>query len=110
MFSPDAQLRTKECFRKIIVEAYTETLQRERTPKKGSKPEKGRVAKTKALNLLIRLDKRTDDMLIFIIDKFIPFSNNVFEQDIMLVKLHLKIFGYYRSLNTGLAFPTFVDM
>jgi transposase len=53
------------------------------------------------MNLLIRLDERIDDMLRFTTDKDVPFTNNRAERTIRWVKLHQKISGCFRSMETG---------
>jgi transposase len=100
LLSPSGQLSARTEYRKIIGEAYAETIPREKK-RKGNKPKKGRTAKSKTLNLLIRLDDRMDDTLRFTTDKDVPFTNNAAERAIRWVKLHLKISGCYRSLESG---------
>ena len=48
-------------------------------------------------NLLIRLSARKDDVLRFLIDPDIPFSNNLAEQDGRMMKLREKTSGGFRS-------------
>jgi len=48
-------------------------------------------------NLLLRLGNRRDDVLRFLTDPDIPFSNNQAEQDVRMMKLRQKISGGFRS-------------
>lgn len=52
--------------------------------------------RSKAHNLLLRLERYQDDVLRFAGDLRVPFSNNQAEQDIRMVKLQQKISGCWR--------------
>ncbi|MBN1962783.1 MAG: transposase [Deltaproteobacteria bacterium] len=60
--------------------------------KKRGKPKKG-----KSYLLLERLDIKRDQVLAFLTNFQIPFSNNQGEQDIRMVKTQQKISGTFRS-------------
>jgi hypothetical protein len=53
--------------------------------------------KTKAHNLLLRLERDEADVLRFAHDLRVPFGNNQAEQDIRMVKLQQKISGCWRT-------------
>ena len=59
---------------------------------------RGRTAKSKAANLLGRLDDHRDDVLRFAVDFAVPFDNNLAERDIRMIKLQQKISGSWRTL------------
>lgn len=58
-------------------------------------PAKGK--KTKAHNLLLRLERDREEVLRFAHDFRVPFTNNRAEQDIRMVKLQQKISGCFRT-------------
>jgi len=59
---------------------------------------RGRPKKTTAQNLLARLGEHEDSVLAFFHDNQVPFTNNLAEQDIRMIKLRLKISGCFRTL------------
>ena len=59
---------------------------------------RGRPKKTKAQNLLARLGEHEASVLAFVHDNQVPFTNNLAEQDIRMIKLRLKISGCFRTL------------
>lgn len=58
---------------------------------------RGRVAKSKAGNLIERLRDYEDDVLRFMVNKDVPFTNNQAERDLRMLKVHQKISGCFRS-------------
>ncbi len=58
-----------------------------------------RVKRTKARNLLERLREYEGDVLRFMDNKNIPFTNNLAENDIRMTKVQQKISGCFRSLD-----------
>jgi transposase len=62
-----------------------------------SPPGRG-AARSKAANLLARLDRHRDDVLRFTIDFRVPFDNNQAERDLRMAKLQQKISGCWRTL------------
>ncbi len=58
---------------------------------------RGRLKRSKARNLLERLKNFEADVLRFMDNELVPFSNNLAEQDQRMTKVHQKIAGCFRS-------------
>lgn len=58
---------------------------------------RGRLKRSKARNLLERLINYEDDVLRFMENKSVPFTNNRGENDIRMIKVQQKISGCFRS-------------
>jgi transposase len=82
-----AELHT--CYRTVIALGY------QTNPELVSDTQK--AGRTKAQNLLLRLDEREDEALRFAHDFRVPFTNNLAESDIRMVKLQQKISGSWRT-------------
>jgi transposase len=67
---------------------------------------RGRKAKRPGHNLLVRLRDYQDDVLRFIADFAVPFTNNQAERDLRMMKLRMKISGAFRTLNGAQTFAT----
>jgi transposase len=61
------------------------------------KGKRGRIKKSKSRNLLERLRDYEDDVLRFMEQELVPFSNNLGENDIRMTKVQQKISGCFRS-------------
>jgi len=68
---------------------------------------RGRPKRTKAHNLLLRLDTYADDVLRFATDFAVPFDNNLSERDVRMVKIAQKVSGGFRSTEGAEAFLAF---
>jgi transposase len=65
---------------------------------------RGRTRKSKAANLLGRLDDHQVAVLRFTTDLSVPFDNNLAERDVRMIKLQQKISGCWRTLAGAEAF------
>jgi transposase len=68
------------------------------------KKKRGRPKKTKCQNLLNRLSEYESSVLAFLHDTNVPFTNNLAEQDIRMIKIRLKISGCFRTLQGAIQF------
>jgi transposase len=60
-------------------------------------PKRGRPKQTKAQNLLNRLQCHQNSVLAFLYDFRVPFTNNLSEQDLRMMKVQQKISGAFRT-------------
>ena len=67
---------------------------------------RGRPPRRPGHNLLLRLRDYKDDVLRFIADFDVPFTNNQAERDIRMMKLRMKISGSFRTLAGAETFAT----
>lgn len=80
-------------YRDILLEGEIETP----PPKPSPKGKRGRQKRTKARNLLERLQGYETETLRFMTHPDIPFTNNLSERDIRMTKVQQKISGCFRS-------------
>ncbi len=84
----------REYYREILKDAEVECPPPDETRKKG---QRGRLKRSKARNLLERLRDFEEDVLRFMENPDIPFTNNQGENDIRMTKVQQKISGCFRS-------------
>lgn len=83
--------RLHASYRELIALGYEEN------PGLASEDESRRPKRTKAQNLLLRLDEREVEVLRFATDFRVPFDNNLSERDLRMIKLQQKISGCWRT-------------
>lgn len=82
-------------YRKLIKKGEIECPEPSRPNKKGKR---GRIKKSKSRNLLERLKDYENDVLRFMINEHVAFTNNLGENDIRMTKVQQKISGCFRSI------------
>ena len=84
----------RQRYRFILKEAEKESPPPDESKRKGKR---GRLKRTKARNLLERLRDYEKDVLRFMDNEIVPFTNNLGENDIRMTKVQQKISGCFRS-------------
>jgi transposase len=77
-----------------------------RAPAHGERKRRGRQRRRTGHNLLLRLSTRKEDVLRFLTDPDVPFTNNQAEQDGRMMKVKQKISGGFRSEEGAITFVT----
>ncbi len=96
------QIETFETiYESILAEGYAQNPVKNKPPRA---KKRGRAQKSKARNLLERLDEYRDQTLAFMYDFNVPFDNNLAERDVRMTKVQQKISGTFRSENGAEAF------
>ena len=101
----DRQIRRITGLYKAIVDGGL-TFHERQTPLARKPGARGRAPLRTGHNLLIRLRDFKDDVLRFLFDFRVPFTNNQAEQDIRMMKVKMKISGGFRTRNGAEVFAT----
>ena len=92
--NPPEAATYRQRFRDLILDAEKECPPPDETNRKGKR---GKIPRSKSRNLLERLRDYEDDVLRFMTNKEVPFSNNLAENDIRMTKVQQKISGCFRA-------------
>ncbi len=84
-----------QAYRAILKAAEIECPPPDEKDRQGKR---GRLKRSKSRNLLERFMKFEEDVLRFMDNKIVPFTNNQGERDIRMTKVHQKISGCFRSM------------
>lgn len=82
-------------FEQIVQEGYAQNPLS--PPPTKAQKKRGRRKKSKARNLLERLDQHRAEALAFMYDFEVPFDNNLAERDLRMMKVQQKISGSFRT-------------
>jgi transposase len=93
--SPDAAKRWRHRYRRLLKKAETECPPPDESQRQGKR---GRLKRSKARNLLERLQDFEQDVLRFMEVERVPFTNNQGENDLRMTKVQQKISGCFRSM------------
>ena len=92
---PEVEIkRYQKRYRTILSKGEKECPLPEKVPGK-----RGRMKKSKSRNLLERLRDYENDVLLFMKNPIVPFTNNQAENDIRMTKVQQKISGCFRSMD-----------
>ena len=91
--SDEGQRSVRRKYRKMLADAEKENP----IPQPLAGQKRGRTAQSKTRNLIDRLRNYESDILRFMTDADVPFTNNQAERDIRMVKVQQKISGSFRS-------------
>jgi transposase len=87
------QNRYRRAYQRIIREGYAI----QPPPLKRRPGQRGKLKQPPGKNLLDRLRSHIDEVLAFMYDFSIPFTNNLAERDLRMVKVKLKVSGCFRT-------------
>jgi transposase len=85
----------RERYRQLLKAAQTECPPPDESQRK--KGQRGRLKRSKSRNLLERLIQYEEDVLRFMVELDVPFTNNQGERDLRMSKVQQKISGCFRS-------------
>jgi len=91
----------RQKYRDLLKKAEIECPEPIRTKKKGKR---GRIKKSKSRNLLERFRDYEEETLRFMDIDYVPFTNNLGENDIRMTKVQQKISGCFRSIEEAKIF------
>ncbi len=97
----DEAKRWRLRYRRLLKKADIECPPPNESQRKGKR---GRLKRSKARNLLERLRDFEEDVLRFMNNEIVPFTNNQGENDLRMTKVQQKISGCFRSMEGAMIF------
>ena len=91
------QALVRQQYKRVIAVGLMETGGEQLARPPGQDGKRGRIKKSKGRNLLERLREFEDAVLRFMTDSRIPFSNNLAERPIRMLKVRAKVSGCFKS-------------
>jgi len=101
MLAGNVSMRRRKEYRAILAKGEHECPEVKPPPGKKRKPKQ-----SKSRNLLNRLRAFEDDVLRFMVDPLVPFTNNLGERDLRMIKVQQKISGCFKTIETAKMFCT----
>jgi transposase len=95
VLNPSEAEAFRERYRQLLKEAQTECPPPDESQRQ--KGQRGRLKRSKSRNLLERLIQFQEDVLRFMVQLDVPFTNNQGERDLRMSKVQQKISGCFRS-------------
>lgn len=95
----DMEVQRRRQYRKILSDADIECPAPDQPENTKRKPKR-----SKSRNLLERLRNYENDVLRFMVNPIVPFTNNMGERDIRMIKVQQKISGCFRSMDGAVNF------
>ncbi|MDA8150260.1 MAG: transposase [Nitrospiraceae bacterium] len=91
-FSPEELSLLSARYDELIAQGWAENPLPDPGPKR-----RGRPKRSKAQNLLFRMEHHKESILAFTVDLRVPFTNNLAERDLRMLKVKQKISGCFRT-------------
>ena len=108
-YNQNPDISSREQYMDCMKRAYDEIVRRavEQNPLPEKTPgKKGRSKRGKIRALIDRLREYKDDICRFADNAFVPFTNNLAERDLRMIKVKNKVIGCFRSLEgTRISLP-----
>lgn len=93
--NPDKLSEFEKAYQNILNEGFGENVP---PPDHLTCKKRGRKKRSKPANLLRRLDRYREDILRFMYNVIVPFTNNLAGRDVRMMKVQQKISGTFRSV------------